>query len=178
MKIALKSVIFYIIIMVEESIEEIKKLPSRERLEKLREYEKKRKEELEEAERLIKQSSEEVRREDVVDKIEVPEQKKIDINDLFESDDKSLEAVIGREAPEKLDDDTIKYELSLDYQLIAKQLVTGAPDYQMQRTAQRVEERINEMLEKFDYANMSKDVANQLVATKSVLYQMKKKTGM
>lgn len=164
--------------MAEESIEEIKKLPSRERLEKLKEYEKKRKEELEEAERLIKQGSEEVRREDVVDKIEVPEQKKINISDLFESNDKSLEAVIGREAPEKLDDDTIKYELNLDYQLIAKQLDAGAPEYQMQRTAQRVEERINEMLEKFDYANMSKDVTNQLVATKSVLYQMKKKTGM
>lgn len=163
--------------MADESIDDIKKLPLRQRVQKLKEFENKRKKELEEASKLLKESAEEVRREKVVENVEVPEAKPVDITDLFKSDEKTLEAVIGREAPAEADETTVKYELMLDYKILTK-LDTAMDSYKLQKAIMKVEDRVNELAGKMNYANMGKDVADQLVATRSVLYSMKKRAGL
>jgi hypothetical protein len=169
--------------MAEESIDDLKKLPAKDRIEKLREFEKKRKKELEEATRLLKESIEEARRAKVVESVEVPENKRVDITDLFDKGGESLEAVIGRQAPAEADETTARYELKLDYQILTKldtslELDGSLDRYKLQKAIMKVEERVNDIASKMDYSIMGRDVADQLVATRSVLYSMKKRAGL
>jgi len=163
--------------MAEDNLEDIKKLPVAERIERLKALELKKKGEMDEAAALLKSSLEETRRQKAVENVELPESQPVDITKLFASDEKSLEAVVSREIPSPSDEDAVKYELQLDYNVLTK-IQDNMEGYKLQKAVVAVEDRVNELVAKMDYANMSKDVADQLVATRSVIYMMKKRAGL
>jgi predicted RNA-binding protein Jag len=67
----------------EKEIEDIKKLPPKERLKRLQDMETKRKRQEEEAKKMIEQSLKEIKLDEMLQEIEVPKQEKVDINKLF-----------------------------------------------------------------------------------------------
>ena len=68
----------------EKELDDIKKLPPKERLKRLQELEEKRKKQETEARKMIEQSLKEIKLDEMLQEIEVPKQKEVDINKLFE----------------------------------------------------------------------------------------------
>ncbi|MBI5880846.1 hypothetical protein HZB90_01820 [archaeon] len=68
----------------EKDLDDIKKLPPKERLKRLQELEAKRKRQEDEARKIIEQSLKEIKLDEMLQEIEVPKQEKIDIDKLFE----------------------------------------------------------------------------------------------
>ncbi len=76
--------------MVEDILDEIKKLSPEDRIKKLKELQEKDKKEIEKAQALIKESEEEAVREQEVQNIPIPQIKSVDINSLFTPEEKEL----------------------------------------------------------------------------------------
>lgn len=74
----------------KDVIEELKKLSPKERIEKLKELQKKDKEEIEKAQALIRESEEAVAREEETKKIPIPQLKAVDIGALFSPEEREL----------------------------------------------------------------------------------------
>jgi NAD-dependent DNA ligase len=88
--------------MVEDKeLEDIKKLPPKERLKRLKELEEKRKKEQEEAKKIIQDSLKEIKLDEMLKEIEVPEQEQVKIDKLFEQ---------ARDIEEQVKEDKIKIE--------------------------------------------------------------------
>jgi hypothetical protein len=68
----------------EKELEEIKKLPPKERLKRLQELEEKRKKQEEEAKKIIEESLKEIKLDKMLQEIEVPQQEEVDVDKLFE----------------------------------------------------------------------------------------------
>lgn len=82
-------------------VEELKRLSPKERLERLKKLEEKRNKEKEEAEGLIQESIKELQIQEEMEQVEVPAQKKVDVDKLFESEqDESLEETVSKEVPD------------------------------------------------------------------------------
>lgn len=75
----------------EKELEDIKKLPPKERLKRLQELEEKRKKQEAEAGKMIQQSLKEIKLDEMLREINVPKQKEVDIDKLFEKTAVSLE---------------------------------------------------------------------------------------
>ena len=73
----------------KDNLEELKTIPHKERIKKLKELQEKNKKEIEEAKELISKSEDESLLEDAVDKIPLPEVKKLTIEDIFGKEDKT-----------------------------------------------------------------------------------------
>ncbi|MBN1544337.1 hypothetical protein JW898_02640 [Candidatus Woesearchaeota archaeon] len=67
----------------EKELEEIRKLPPKERLMRLKELETRRKKQEDEARRIVEESLKEIKLDEMLQEIEVPKQEEIDINRLF-----------------------------------------------------------------------------------------------
>lgn len=133
--------------MVEdkESIDQIRKLSAKDRVEKLRELEEKNKKEIEEVERLIQDSEKEAEKERIIQEIDVPEQKKVDIKRLFSSD---LEETVEKEKP-KLSEQEVAQHRQYQHRL------SRQPIQNLYERAQVLTERIQEK----GYANPDEQVA-------------------
>lgn len=70
--------------MNAKRIEEIKKLPPKERLKRLKELEEERKKQEEESKKIIEESLKELKLDEMLKEIDVPNEKPVDINKLFE----------------------------------------------------------------------------------------------
>ena len=68
----------------KKELEEIRKLPPKERLKRLKQLEEKRKKEEEEARKIINESLKEIKLDEMLKEIEVPEQEKVEIDRIFE----------------------------------------------------------------------------------------------
>lgn len=101
-----------------DDLEKIKKLPPRERLTKLRELEEKNKQEIEKAHKLMKDSEQQIKFEENLKDVEIPEIKQVNIQELF-TDESSLEEAVEKEAAERNIDAKPQYDSALDE---AKQL--------------------------------------------------------
>jgi len=86
-------------------INEIKKLSPEERIKKLKELEEERKKEQEEANKLIQESIDEIKREELVKQIEVPEQEHVNIDDLFAAESENLEQTVAREPTPEVEEE-------------------------------------------------------------------------
>jgi len=80
----------------EKDLDDIKKLPPKERLKRLQELEAGRKKQEDEARKIIEQSLKEIKLDEMLQEIEVPKQEKIDINKLFEKS-KDIEEHVAAE---------------------------------------------------------------------------------
>ncbi len=74
----------------EDIIKELKKLSPKERLEKLKELQKKDREEIEKAQELLQETEEEISKQKELEKIPIPQLKAVDIGALFSPEEKEL----------------------------------------------------------------------------------------
>lgn len=84
-----------------KELEEIKKLPPKVRLERLKELEEVRKKQEEDAKKIIEQSLKEIKLDEMLEEIEVPAAKKVDIDGIFEQ--KGVDTQLSAEELKKLE---------------------------------------------------------------------------
>lgn len=165
---------------IDELKKELKKLRPDLRIKKLKEFEEKRKSEITQIEDLIKDSEKDLKTERVAEAIS-PRQIEVDIRRLFEEEGNKLEATARKEAPQAGKSASRGYaplkQMYNDYtqlQGIAYASMMGTLT-QAQREA--VDE-IGERLDRTKYEPSSREVANMLVASRSVLYKIRKYAGI
>ncbi len=158
--------------------EELNKLPLRERIKRLKQLEEDRKEEIEEIDSLIKNSEKDLKTEKVAEEVS-PEERDVDISRLFKGEGEELEKTVKKEAP-AAEDGEVKY-LSMqqaleDYEELRDLTYTSIEGGLNENNMESID-KIGERLDKAKYVSASKDVANLLVASKAVLYKIKKYAG-
>lgn len=164
---------------IEELKRELKKLRPKDRLKKLKELEEKRKVEMIDIEDLIKDSEKHVKTEEVAEEI-APQQEEVDIGKLFREEAEQLERTVKKEAPET-DEDKQGYvpfkQVYNDYSTLQD---IGYASMMGPLTPNQMDavDKIGERLDKTKYQTASQEVANILVASKAVLYQIRKYAGV
>ena len=163
---------------------ELAKLSPEERIKKLKQLEEARKKEATEIEGLIKEYMQELKTKKIADSI-APEQKAVDISKLFEAPkEEKLERTARQEAPP-----VSRMKGSPNYNIVAQAyedynklknlygiIGTGGTldEHQLQMIGQ-IGERMN-TVEK--YMTESEKSASKLIASRAVLYKLKKETGL
>ncbi len=158
--------------MAKLNKEELEKLTPAERIKRLKKLEEENKKEIQEAEKLIKQTEIQIEREGIAESVKVPETKPIDIETLFK-EEPTLETTVREEAPQT--DGEAKEESQL-YQLAqAYEEAKGIAYSSEPVTEEQLEwiDRLGERVEK-KYETTSKEVANLVVATRSLIHKIRK----
>lgn len=152
---------------------ELEKLTPAERIKKLRKIEEENKKEIEEAEKLIQRTETEIEREQLAESVKVPETKPVDIGKLFEEEKGSLEATVRHEAPpaEGAKEESRLYQLAQAYEEVKELYQSEEP---LSKRQLEWIDKLGERVEKARYETLSKDVANLVVATRSLLYKIRK----
>jgi len=148
--------------------EELEKLPAAERIKKLKELEEENRKEIEEAEKLIQETESQIEREGIAESVKIPDTKPIDIGSLFGKDE-SLESAVKKESPEE--DAGPLYHLAQDYEA-AKDIAYGGESINEDQLGWI--DQLGERVEKIRYHTSSDQIANLVVATKSLIYKIKK----
>ena len=165
---------------IEELKKELKKLRPDLRIKKLKELEGKRKSEITQIEDLIKDSEKDLKTERVAEAI-APRQIEVDIRRLFEEEGNKLEATARKEAPQAGRFAGREYapfkQIYSDYtqlQGIAYASMAGT----LTRAQHEAVDEIGERLDRTKYEPSSRQVANMLVASRAVLYKIRKYAGI
>ena len=167
--------------MAEEDIKELKKelkkLRPTDRIKKLKELGEKRKGEITEIENLIKDSEKELKTDEVAEEI-TPEQNEVDIGRLFEEETTELEATVRKDAPSAEGNQGYMSLQRADEDYTALKDITYASMMGPITPAQADEiDQIGERLDRSKYQSASQEIANILVASRAVLYKIKKYAG-
>lgn len=111
--------------MSKESLEDIKKLPPKERIKRLKELQEKNKKEIEEAKDLIKNSEEDQVREDMLNKVPLPKEDEVSIDDFLKGEDDidaSKETEYKKDYNEKLElENSIRQGQNAQYHMLENQ---------------------------------------------------------
>ncbi|MBW2964260.1 hypothetical protein KY363_02265 [Candidatus Woesearchaeota archaeon] len=83
--------------MADKELDEIKKLPPKKRLRRLKELEERRKKEEQEARRLADESLKEIKLDEMLREIDVPEQDAVDVNRLFQQQSEDIEDQVRKQ---------------------------------------------------------------------------------
>lgn len=146
----------------EDTLKELKKLSPKERLEKIKELQKKDREEIEKAQKLLHETEEEIGRQDELEKIPIPQLKSIDIAALFSPEEKELfkakrfiTETKKEEEPEKIRSREEKTEL--------EKIAAEAPILKQEEEAAQAQ-YLNQLSQKpvEDIYNKVKDIYNQV----------------
>lgn len=99
-----------------DKLDDIKRLSPRERLEKLRDLQKKNKKEIEQAQELMKESEREIEIEEELKDIPIPQVKAVDVQQLFTPEEKEVFRMkrFVHETPQLEDEQTVLEEKSLE----------------------------------------------------------------
>jgi len=164
---------------IKELRKELKKLKPKDRLKRLKDLGKKRKTEIDEIEELIKDSEKELKTDEVAEDI-VPEQTEINIGSLFEQESGQLESTVKKAAPETEKEEQSYVSLKQAYNDYSRlQDITYASMMgEITTTQMDAVDNIGERLDRSKYHSQSAEVADILVASRSVLYKIKKYAGM
>ncbi|MFH1133755.1 MAG: hypothetical protein V1735_04640 [Nanoarchaeota archaeon] len=146
----------------DQRIEELKALSS-DLQKEIRDREK----EIKDTEKLLHESRNELERNRVAEMVKPPEQKPVEISDLFQGEGATVEE---KAAPEG---ETIRYQMIQDYEF-----VKGAVYQTLQPEDVDQLQGIQDRLRGLEGLQVSTDVANLLVATRNVLYNIKKYQGL
>jgi len=160
---------------------ELAKLSPAERLKRLRSMEEEKRKEATEIERLIKESTQELKTNKLAEEV-APEQRTVDISGLFEtSGEQRLERTAREEAPPtaSMKDTKGYHAIAETYQAYSqlKELAgvgVNLTNEQISAIGQ-IGERLN-IAEK--YMTEGEKTASKLDASRTVLYKLKKETGM
>jgi len=150
--------------------EELSKLTPDERIKKLKKIEEENKKEIEEAGELIQKTEAEIKSENIAESIKIPETKPIDIEDLFKKE-QNLETTVKEEAPSKETEEGPLYQLAQDYQEV-KGMLYNSED--LNENQLEWIDQLGERVEKIKYQSTSDQLANLVVATKSIVHKLKK----
>lgn len=154
--------------------EKLRRLEPEERIRRLREIEDESKKEIEEAERLIRESEEDIRREEAVSEVEMPEAETVDITKLFGEEEEKLEETVREEAPlEETDEEKVMYEVEKIRDYMEHVGESPVSEYTMGKV-----ERMSNELNSINYAQLSRQAADEFNATRNIVYEMKKHLGM
>lgn len=151
--------------------EDLEKLTPAERIKRLKKIEAENKKEIEEAGRLIKKTEAEIERENITESVKVPETKPVDIGGLFREGE-GLETTVKEEAPAtEAKEESRLYQLAQAYEE-AKDIAysTEKPSEEQLEWIDRLGERV----EKASYDSFSKETADLLVATRSLVKKILK----
>jgi len=154
--------------MAKINKEELDKLPAAEKIKRLKELEAENRKEIEEAEKLIKETETEIEREGIAESVKIPETKPIDIGSLF-AEEESLESTVKKEAPEE--DQGPLYQLAQDYEAAKGIAYSGES---LDENQLGWVDQLGERVEKIRYHGTSEEIANLVVATKSLIHKIKK----
>jgi len=151
---------------------ELEKLTPAERIKRLKKVEEENKKEIEEAEKLIKKTEAEISREKIAESVKIPETKPIDIGGLFK-EEPSLETTVREEAPagEEAKEESQLYQLAQAYEEAREMLYSPEPINQEQL---EWVDRLGEKVEKARYETFSKEAADLVVATRSLVKKILK----
>ena len=150
---------------------ELEKLTPAERIKKLKELEEENKKEIEEAEKLIKKTEAEISREKIAESVKVPETKPVDIGSLFREEE-SLETTVREEAPStEAKEESQLYQLAQAYEE-AKEIAYSSEPLNEEQLGWV--DRLGEKVEKASYDTFSKETADLLVATRSLVKKILK----
>ena len=162
---------------------ELSKLSPEDRLKKLKLMEEDRKKEVNEIERLIKESIQELKIDKLAEEV-APEQKAVDISRLFEtSGEDALERTARKEAKSNLAKNTRGYraitQIYQDYSQLKEfyGMVSMGSGLSKEHIAAigQIGERISAVER---YMTESEKSASKLDASRTVLYKLKKETGL
>ncbi|MBI4149026.1 hypothetical protein HY491_01130 [Candidatus Woesearchaeota archaeon] len=97
------------------TLNELTKLPPEERIKRLKQLQQEHEEEIKQAQQLIKESSEQIVREKETEQLRrfVPQQKQIDITDLFKEEEQQSVAQRAKEAPKLSEEEVRQYGMQL-----------------------------------------------------------------
>lgn len=152
--------------------EELEKLTPTGRIKRLKELEEENKKEIEDAEDLIKKTESEIDRERIIESVKVPETKPIDIGSLFKEKEESLETTIREESHSaETGAEGPLYQLAQDYQEAKEMLYS---DEKLDENQLEWIDSLGERVEKIKYQTTSDEIANLAVATRSVVYKIRK----
>ena len=155
------------------------KLSPEERIKKLKQLGEQRKKEVDEIGRLIKESEQELRTDRLADDI-APEQRAVDISSLFEAGGEKLEKTVGNER-------FIGKGGGADYRIFAqayqdysslKKMAGYAATGKLTEGHLEVIDKIGERIDRTKYESLSSEVANILVASRAVLYKIRRYAGL
>ena len=163
---------------IKELKEELKKLKPRDRLKRLKELEEKTKAEITDIEGLIKDSEKDIKTEEVAEEI-VPEQTEVNIGRLFEEGEQ-LESTVKKEAPET-ETEGAKYitlENARSYYSALQDITYASMMGPLTSAQMDTVDKIGERLDRTKYQSASQEAVNILVASRAVLYKIKKYAGL
>lgn len=176
--------------MVNDDIDEIKKLSPGERIKKLKELEEKRKKEIEEAERLIKESVEEIKQEQELQE-EIEEEERLQKEKLDSEKNNDLEELV-EEAKQKISDEenyaNTQYQVKLSMEPVSSLYDKVKEVYQEVQNSGEMSEDQRQQLENISYAMQTKtdaidsgeyktkgeQIEDILSASKSIIKYMKR----
>ncbi|MBS3131676.1 hypothetical protein J4212_04555 [Candidatus Woesearchaeota archaeon] len=156
--------------------EELKKLSPRERVKKLKELEDQRKKEFSEIDEMIEASMKEIDTDDLASEI-APAAREVNIDDLFEQEQGSIDASL-KKADEDEEGHAPKYTaLVQDYENL-KDLSYASMEGPLSERQIQLLDQIGERISTRKYVSESDKLADLFVASRSVLYQVKKYQGI
>ena len=167
---------------IKELRKELQKLKPKDRIEKLKELEKKTKEDtktkISAIEDLIKDSEKDLRTETVAESI-APEPLEVDIGKLFREGEEKLERTVRKEAKSKTEDRGYMalQQIYGDYSKL-KDIAYASMMGPLSHSQMEVVDQIGEKLDKSKYHSASQEVANILVASRAVLYKIRRYAGL
>jgi hypothetical protein len=143
--------------MVDKEIEEIKKLPPKERLKRLKDLEARRKNEEDEAKKIMEESLKEIKLDEMLQEIEVPEQEQVDVEKLFHQVEEDIEDQVKTE---KIKIEEIQGE---DYARRIQELLPSNTMSEIQQwyAHDNVPPTRNEFLEVYERARQAYEVMQQ-----------------
>ena len=164
---------------IKELKKELRKLKPQARLKKLKELEEKTKAEIINIEYLIKDSEKELKTEEVAEEI-VPDQIEVNIGRLFEEGEQ-LERTVKKEAPETPESEGRGYvsfqQAYSDYSRL-QDITYASMMGPLTSTQMDTVDKIGERLDRTKYQSASKEAVDILVASRAVLYKIKKYAGL
>jgi len=152
--------------------EKLRMLSPTERIRRLREIEEESKKELDEAEKLIQESMEDLRKEEAVSEVEMPEAGEVDITRLFGKEEK-LEETVKEAKIKEVDEKKVMYNIGKIKEYMEHVGEGPANDYTMEKVG-----KMSEQLRAIDYTQLTKHIADELNATRNIIYETKKHLGM
>ncbi|MBI5389478.1 hypothetical protein HZB01_03805 [Candidatus Woesearchaeota archaeon] len=155
-------------------LDNIKDLPAKERVAKLKELEQKKKDELKSVEQMIRESQSEAEHDQEVAEIDIdiPQATPIDITSLFDTETTGIE----KEADDDKGPLITAYTIHKDYEALGDLRNTSAYQHSLSSTQIEQLQEIDKRLSVVDYNLLTKDLANKLVASRSLLYDIKRYT--
>ena len=163
--------------MEKAELDNLRKLPPKDRLAKLKKLKQSRRNDIKEIADLITKSQSDLT-EQIADEI-APEISRVHIDDLFEQQGNALERSVGN-VPRAEDDEeqgyTIFKQLYSDYTEL-KDISYTSMMGSLSTSKRAILDEIGERLNKTKYHGTSEQLANILVASRSALYKIRKYAG-